>query len=101
VELVDISGTNRSNIRKLKSRNLKTNSNSKNIREFYRGINDFKKGYQPITNIVKSERGDLVTYLVTYSHSIWAKVEKTFLSSTACTWGLMVLGRQTYIQQGH
>ena len=27
----------------------------------YRGINDFKKGYQPRTNIVKDETGDLVT----------------------------------------
>ena len=27
----------------------------------YRGINYIKKSYQPITNIVKDERGDLVT----------------------------------------
>ena len=27
----------------------------------YRGINDFKKGYQSRTNIVKDETGDLVT----------------------------------------
>jgi len=26
----------------------------------YRGINDFKKGYQPTTNIVKNEKVDLV-----------------------------------------
>ena len=26
----------------------------------YRGINDFKKGYQPRTNVVKDEKGDLV-----------------------------------------
>jgi len=26
----------------------------------YRGINDFKKGYQPRTNIVKGDKGDLV-----------------------------------------
>jgi hypothetical protein len=25
----------------------------------YRGVNDFKKGYQPRTNIVKDEKGDL------------------------------------------
>ena len=29
-------------------------------REYLRGINDFKKGYQPRTNIVKIEKGDLV-----------------------------------------
>ena len=27
----------------------------------YRGISDFKKGYQPTANIVKDEKGDLVT----------------------------------------
>jgi len=32
----------------------------------YRGINDFKKGYQLRTNIVKDEKGDLITD----SHSI-------------------------------
>jgi hypothetical protein len=28
----------------------------------YRGINDFKKFYQPKTNIVKDENGDFVTH---------------------------------------
>ena len=32
----------------------------KNIRDMYRGINGFKKGYKPRTNIVKGEKGDLV-----------------------------------------
>jgi hypothetical protein len=32
----------------------------------YRGINDFKKCYQPRTNVVKDEKGDLVAD----SHSI-------------------------------
>ena len=32
---------------------LETNSKIKNIRDLYRGISDFKKGYQPRTNIVK------------------------------------------------
>ena len=32
-----------------------------NIRDLYRGISDFKKGYQPRTNIIKDEKGDLVT----------------------------------------
>jgi hypothetical protein len=27
----------------------------------YRGFSDFKKGYHPRTNIVKDEKGDLVT----------------------------------------
>jgi hypothetical protein len=29
---------------------IETRSKIKNIRDLYRGINDFKKGYQPITN---------------------------------------------------
>jgi hypothetical protein len=32
------------------------------------GINDFKKGYQPRTNVIKNEKGDLVTNC----HNIWA-----------------------------
>jgi hypothetical protein len=31
------------------------------IRDFYRAINDFKKGYQPRINIVKDENGDVVS----------------------------------------
>ena len=41
-------------------RNLKLTVRYKILRDLYRGINDFKKGYQPITNIVKDEKGDLV-----------------------------------------
>jgi hypothetical protein len=39
---------------------LESNSNNKNIRDLYRGINEFKKGYQPRTNLVKDERCDLL-----------------------------------------
>jgi hypothetical protein len=39
---------------------LESNNKNKNIRVLYRGINKFKKGYQPRTNLVKDERGDLV-----------------------------------------
>ena len=47
---------------KAKINELETNSKiKKNNRDLYRGINDFKKGYQPTTNIVKDEKGDLVT----------------------------------------
>jgi hypothetical protein len=44
---------------KEKINELKSNSNDENIREVYRGINKFKKCYQPRTNFVKNERGDL------------------------------------------
>ena len=40
----------------------------------YRGINNFKKGYQPRTVIVKDEKGDLVAD----SHSIMARWRKYF-----------------------
>jgi len=53
---------------------LETNSKTKNVRDLYRGINDFKKGYQPRCNIVKDEKGDLVGD----SHSIVARWRKYF-----------------------
>jgi hypothetical protein len=31
------------------------NSINKNIRDLYRGINEFKRGYQPRSNFVKDE----------------------------------------------
>jgi hypothetical protein len=39
---------------------LESNSKNKNIRDLYRGINEFKNGYQPRTNLVKDEKGDLL-----------------------------------------
>jgi len=53
---------------------LETNSMIQNIRDLYRGINDFKKGYQPRYNIVKDEKGDLVAD----SHSIVARWRNHF-----------------------
>jgi len=48
---------------------LETNNKIQNIRDLYRGISDFKKGYQTRCNIVKNEKGDLFAD----SHSIVAK----------------------------
>jgi hypothetical protein len=39
---------------------LESNSKKKNIRDLYRGINEFKKVYRPRINLVKDERGDLL-----------------------------------------
>jgi hypothetical protein len=39
---------------------LESNSENKNFRDLYRGINEFKKGYQPRSNLGKDERGDLL-----------------------------------------
>jgi hypothetical protein len=81
---------------KAKIEELETNSKIKNIRDLYRGINDFKKGYQPRTNIVKDEKRDLVAD----SHNILARWRKYFSQLLNYMW-LMMLGRQKYIQQNH
>jgi hypothetical protein len=39
---------------------LETNNKNKNIRDLYRGINEFKKGYQPRINIMKDENSTLL-----------------------------------------
>jgi hypothetical protein len=39
---------------------LGTNNKNKNIRDLYRGINEFKKGYQPRINIINDENGSLL-----------------------------------------
>jgi hypothetical protein len=54
VKPADVSGTKRGN------NELATNSKNKNIRDLYRGINEFKRDYQPRNNLVKNENGDLV-----------------------------------------
>jgi hypothetical protein len=35
---------------------IELNSKNKNIRDFYTGITEFKKDYQPKSNLVKDER---------------------------------------------
>jgi hypothetical protein len=39
---------------------LETNNKNKNIRDLYRGINEFMKEYQPRINIIKDENGNLL-----------------------------------------
>ena len=58
---------------KAKIEELKTNSKINNVRDLYRGINDFKKGYQPRTIIVKDEKD-----LVADPHSIMARWRNYF-----------------------
>ena len=83
---------------KRKFEELETNSKIKNIRDFCRGISDFKKGYQPRTNIVKDEKGDLDADC----HNIWARCGKPFLSAIEYIYmGLMMLGKRNYTQQKH
>ena len=72
---------------------MKLNSKINNIRDLYRGIKDFKKGYQPRTIIVKDEKGDLVGD----SHSIMTRWRNYFSQLL----GLRMLGRKKYTQQNH
>ena len=46
---------------KAKIDELETSSKIRNTRDLYRKTSDFKKGYQARTNVVKDEKGDLVT----------------------------------------
>jgi hypothetical protein len=39
---------------------LAVNSKNKNIRDLYRGINEFKRGYQLRNKLVKDENGDVL-----------------------------------------
>ena len=75
---------------------LETNSKIKNIRDLYRGINDFKTGYQPRCNIVKDENG---TWLQTPT-VLWPGGGTISPSYSTCM-GLRMLGRQKYTQQNH
>ena len=70
--LADILGTKA--YLKVKIEELETDIKINNVMDLYRGINDFKKGYQPRTTIVKDEKGDLVTD----SHSIMARWRNYF-----------------------
>ena len=80
---------------KAKIEELETNSKIKNIRDLYRGINDFKKGYQPRTKIVKDDKGDLVAD----SHSISVRW-RNYLSQIMNVHGVNDV-RQKYTQQNH
>jgi hypothetical protein len=55
---------------------LPTNSKNKNIKDLYRGINEFKRGYQPRNNLVKDKNGDLLVD----SHNILNRWKNYFLS---------------------
>jgi hypothetical protein len=73
VKLVEISGKKKEYL-KAKINELETNSKNKNMRDLYRGINDFKKVSQPRTNVVKDGKGDLDADF----HSILARRRNVF-----------------------
>jgi hypothetical protein len=47
------------------------NSKNKNIRDMYRGIYEFKRGYQPKSNLVKVENADLLAESQTIVLNRW------------------------------
>jgi hypothetical protein len=88
----EINGDNLNNVRREASRyfwnkkreyqkdkinELATNSKNKNISDLYRGINGFKRGYQPRNNLVKDENGELLAD----SHNILNSWKKHFSQS--------------------
>jgi hypothetical protein len=62
----------------------------------YRGITEVKKGYQPRTNLVKDERGDLLAV-----HYKILNRWKNYSCQLLNVQEWMVLGRQTHRQQSH
>jgi hypothetical protein len=84
-----INGDNQKNLRRETSRTfrkkkmeylkekinkLETNNKTKNIRDLYRGINAFRKGYRPRINIVKNENANLLAD----PHSVLSKWKHFF-----------------------
>jgi hypothetical protein len=57
-----------------KINDLATNSKNKNLRDLYRGLNEFKRGYQLRNNLVKDENGDLFAD----SHNIFNRWKNYF-----------------------
>jgi hypothetical protein len=59
---------------------LATHSKNKNIRDLFKGINEYRKGYQPRTNLVKDENADLAD-----SHNIVNRWKNYFSELFECT----------------
>jgi hypothetical protein len=96
MKLVELSGPKKREYLKNKINELETDSKNKNIRDLYRGVNEFKKGYQPRTNMVKEENGDLLAD----SHSILNRW-KNYFCQLLNVRGVTMLGRLKYIQLSH
>jgi hypothetical protein len=85
----EINGDNLNNVRREASRYFRnnkaehlkdkiseraTNRKNKNIRDLYKGVNEIKRSYQPRSDLVKNENGDLLAD----SHNILNKWKKYF-----------------------
>jgi hypothetical protein len=75
---------------------LETNNKNKNIRDLYRGINEFKKGYQPRINIIKDQNGNLIAGPQSVLNR-W----KSFFNQVLNVRGVQMLGRWIYIRLSH
>jgi hypothetical protein len=75
---------------------IELNSKNKNIRDLYKGITEFKKGYQPKTNLVKDERGDLLAD----PHKILSR-SRNYFCQLLNVQGVRSISRQKYRQQSH
>jgi hypothetical protein len=68
----------------------------KNIRDLYRGINEFKKGYQPGINIVKDQNGNVIADPKNVLNR-W----KNFFNQVLNVHGFLMWGRWLYILLSH
>ena len=76
---------------KAKIDELETNIKIEKIRDLFKGIIDFKKGYQPRTNIVENEKDDLVT-----DPTVFWLGGRTLSLRLSMYMGLLMLGRYKY-----
>jgi hypothetical protein len=60
LEPADISGKKKKEYLNDKTKEIAMNSKNETIRDLYKGINEFKSGYQPRNNLVKYKNGDLL-----------------------------------------
>ena len=75
---------------------MKLTVRQKNIRDLYRGINDFKKSYKPRTDMVKDEKDDFFA-----DHTVFLFGEGTISPSYWMYLGLVIFSRWIYTKQNH
>jgi hypothetical protein len=76
---------------------IELNSKNNNIRDLYRGITEFKKGYQTKTNLVRDEREDVYAD----PRKILTRWKNYFCQLLNVYRGQGVLGRLKFTQQSH
>jgi hypothetical protein len=69
---------------------LEANSKINNMRDLYRDINDFKKGYKLITVIVKDEKVDLLAD----SHSIMSRMINAGCRTIRCALNKLIISNK-------